>query len=48
MTSVRSQAWPVAVVAMRTMALVAVTLVLILVVLPAVLAAATPGVPIGG
>jgi len=48
LTLIRSQAWPVARFAMRTMALVAVTLVLILVVLPVVLAAATPGMPIGG
>jgi hypothetical protein len=44
----RSQARPIAILTIRTLALVAVTLVLILVVLPAVLSAATPGLPIGG
>jgi len=48
MTVFRSQARPIAIMAMRTAALIAVTLVLILMVLPAVLAAAGPGVPIGG
>jgi hypothetical protein len=48
MSAATSQVWPVAVSLLRTTALVAVTLVLILVVLPAVLAAAGPGAPIGG
>jgi hypothetical protein len=48
MTVVRSQAWPVAASLLRTTALVAVTLVLIFVVLPALLTAAAPGPAIGG
>lgn len=46
-TIVRPQLRPVAVTALRTTALVAITLVLILVVLPAALAAASTGWPTG-
>lgn len=48
MTLTKALLRPIAVTALRTAALVAVTLVLILVVLPAVLTAAGPGAPIGG
>ena len=48
MISVARQAWPVAVVVMRSSALLAVTLVLILIVFPAALGAAGSQVPIGG
>jgi len=43
-----SQVWPVAIAAMRTTALLALTLVLIFLLLPAALAAAGPQVPVGG
>ena len=46
-TIARARLRPVAVTAARTTALIAVTLVLILVVLPAVLTAASPGWPVG-
>ena len=43
-----SQLWPVGLTALRTTALIAIALVLILVVLPAALTAAGPGAPIAG